>query len=76
MSEYNDKELLALFKDVEKRNYAFNLIVRKYQVKLYWHIRKIIVKHDDTDDVLQNTFVKVFKNIDNFNGKSKLLSWM
>ncbi|MBI9054275.1 MAG: RNA polymerase sigma factor [Bacteroidales bacterium] len=76
MSEYSDKELLDLFSDKEKRNYAFNLIVRKYQEKLYWHIRKIVVKHDDTDDILQNTFIKVWKGLDGFRKDSKLYTWL
>ncbi len=76
MSDYNDKELLTLFKDIEKRNYAFNLIVRKYQVKLYWHIRKIVIKHDDTNDILQNTFVKAWKGLDGFREDSKLYTWL
>jgi len=76
MSEYSDKELLDLFGDKEKRNYAFNLIVRKYQEKLYWHIRKIVIKHDDTDDILQNTFVKAWKGLDGFRKDSKLYTWL
>lgn len=76
MSEYDDKELLALFKDVEKRNYAFNLIVRKYQEKLYWHIRKIVIKHEDSNDILQNTFIKVWKGLDGFREDSKLYTWL
>lgn len=76
MSDYSDKELLTLFKDIEKRNYAFNLIVRKYQVKLYWHIRKIVIKHDDTNDILQNTFVKAWKGLDGFREDSKLYTWL
>ncbi len=76
MSDYSDKELLNLFKDQDKRNYAFNLIVRKYQVKLYWHIRKIVIKHEDTNDILQNTFVKVWKGLDNFREDSKLYTWL
>jgi RNA polymerase sigma-70 factor (ECF subfamily) len=47
-----------------------------YKERLYWHIRKIVISHDDTDDVLQNTFIKVYKNIDKFKGHSKLFSWM
>jgi len=43
---------------------------------LYWHVRKIVISHDDADDVLQNTFIKIFKNIDKFKGNSKLYSWM
>ncbi len=76
MSDYSDKELLNLFKDIEKRNYAFNLIVRKYQEKLYWHIRKIVIKHDDADDILQNTFIKVWKGLEGFREDSKLYTWL
>lgn len=76
MSEYSDKELLALFRDEERRNFAFNLIIRKYQQKLYWHIRKIVIKHDDADDILQNTFVKIWKGLDGFREDSKLYTWL
>jgi RNA polymerase sigma-70 factor, ECF subfamily len=76
MSEYSDKELLALFKDKEKQSYAFNLIVRKYQEKLYWHIRKIVIKHDDADDILQTTFIKVWKGLHGFREDSKLYTWL
>jgi RNA polymerase sigma-70 factor (ECF subfamily) len=76
MSEYSDKELLNLFSDKEKRNYAFNLIVRKYQEKLYWHIRKIVIKHDDANDILQNTFIKAWKGLDRFREDSKLYTWL
>lgn len=76
MSDYSDKELLTLFNDTEKRNYAFNLIVRKYQDKLYWHIRKIVIIHDDADDILQNTFIKVWKGLEGFREDSKLYTWL
>ncbi|MGE0088885.1 MAG: RNA polymerase sigma factor [Bacteroidales bacterium] len=76
MSEYSDKELLILFRDVERKNFAFNLIIRKYQQKLYWHIRKIVIRHDDTDDILQNTFIKVWKGLDGFREDSKLYTWL
>ncbi|CAM1348850.1 RNA polymerase sigma factor [Tenacibaculum crassostreae] len=55
---------------------AFKQLVSQYKERLYWHIRKIVISHDDTDDVLQNTFIKIFKNIDGFKGDSKLYSWM
>ncbi len=55
---------------------AFEMLINAYKEKLYWHIRRIILNHDDTDDVLQNTFIKVFKNINKFKGDSKLYSWM
>ena len=55
---------------------AFRELISLYKERLYWHIRKIVISHDDADDVLQNTFIKVFKNINNFKGDSKLYSWM
>ena len=76
MSEYSDKELLTLFRNKDNKNYAFNLIVRKYQKRLYWHIRKIVINHDDTDDVLQNTFIKVWKGLENFKQASQLYTWL
>lgn len=55
---------------------AFRKLMTKYKERLYWHIRKIVISHDDADDVLQNTFIKVYKNIDTFKAESKLYSWM
>ena len=55
---------------------GFKILIKEYQQPLYWHIRKIVFNHDDADDVLQNTYIKVFKNIKNFRGESKLFSWM
>ena len=55
---------------------AFEVLVRTYKERLYWQIRNIVLNHDDADDVLQNTFIKVYKNIDSFKGDSKLFSWM
>ena len=51
-------------------------MIKEYQQPLYWHIRKIVFDHEDADDVLQNTYIKIFKNIKNFRGESKLFSWM
>lgn len=58
------------------QNSAFKQLVQHYQKSLYFHIRNIVLNHDDADDVLQNTFIKVFSNIKNFKGDSKLYSWM
>ncbi len=55
---------------------AFELLINTYKERLYWHIRRIVLDHDDTDDVLQNTFIKVFRSIEGFKGDSKLYSWM
>lgn len=75
VNEY-DKELLEKFRQEETRNYAFNMLVREYQKRLYWHIRKILIDHDDTNDVLQNVFVKVWKNLEGFKGESQLYTWL
>ncbi|MBN2482078.1 MAG: RNA polymerase sigma factor [Bacteroidales bacterium] len=75
-SEYSDQELVGLFSEPEKREYAFNLIVLKFQERLYWHIRKILIDHDDTDDILQNTFVKVWNGLENFRLDSGLYTWL
>jgi RNA polymerase sigma-70 factor, ECF subfamily len=55
---------------------AFRKLLQLYQKPLYNHIRNIVLNHDDTDDVLQNTFIKIFQNLENFKGESKLFSWM
>jgi RNA polymerase sigma-70 factor (ECF subfamily) len=55
---------------------AFEVLVNTYKERLYWHIRRIVLNHDDADDVLQNTFIKVYRNINGFKGDSKLFSWM
>lgn len=60
----------------ETQNRAFQQLVSQYKERLYWHIRRIVLNHDDADDVLQNTFLKVYKNIGGFKGDSALFSWM
>ena len=72
----NEKELLSQLKSAPTQEKAFRELITLYKERLYWHIRKIVISHDDTDDVLQNTFIKIFKNIDKFKGDSKLYSWM
>jgi RNA polymerase sigma-70 factor (ECF subfamily) len=74
--ELSDKELLEQFRNEQTLNYAFNLLVRKYQKRLYWHIRKILLNHDDTDDVLQNVFIKVWRNLYKFKEESQLYTWL
>ncbi|MGA9269344.1 MAG: RNA polymerase sigma factor [Lutimonas sp.] len=59
-----------------QREEGFRLLVNVYKKRLYWHIRTLILLHDDADDVLQNTFIKVFKSIDKFRGDSALYTWM
>lgn len=76
MNEYSDTELLEKFKDESSRHYAFNLLVNQYQQRLYWHIRRILLQHDDANDVLQNVFIKVWHNLENFRGESQLFTWL
>jgi RNA polymerase sigma-70 factor (ECF subfamily) len=73
---YEELELLNRLKTEGTKEKAFKELLSIYKERLYWHIRNIVKSHDDTDDVLQNTFIKVYRNIDGFKGESKLFSWM
>ena len=68
--------LVEQLQNVQTKEQAFRVLITEYKERLYWHIRKIVISHDDADDVLQNTFIKVFRGIDNFKQDSKLYSWM
>jgi len=72
----DDKELLLLFKDTATKEKAYTQIIKKYQEKLYWHIRRMVVEHEDANDVLQNMFIKVWKGLDNFREDSQLFTWL
>ena len=72
----DDKELLALFKDPVSRERGFTGVIKKYQEKLYWHIRRLVVDHEDANDVLQNMFIKVWIALDNFREDSQLYTWL
>ena len=71
-----EQEFIQLLLDPKTRNQAFGRLILHYQKPLYNQIRNIVFNHDDTDDVLQNTFIKIFQNLKNFKGDSKLFSWM
>ena len=62
--------------NAQTKEQAFRKLVATYKERLYWHIRKIVISHDDADDVLQNTFIKIFRGINNFKQESQLFSWM
>ena len=68
--------LLKLLKNSDSKNEGFKLLVDLYHEKTYWMIRKMILSHDSTNDVLQETYVRIFKGIDNFKEKSKLSTWI
>jgi len=74
--QLDDKELLFQFKNETTRETAFTCIIKKYQEKLYWHIRRMVVEHEDANDVLQNIFIKVWKSLDNFREDSQLYTWL
>jgi RNA polymerase sigma factor (sigma-70 family) len=76
MKQVEDSEILLKFGVEKTRNEAFNLLLTKYQQKIYWHIRRLVIDHDDTDDLVQETFVKVWKNLANFRSDSQLYTWI
>ena len=71
-----EKEFIKELLNPKTQNQAFKKLLQEYQKPLYNHIRTIVLNHDDTDDVLQNTFVKVFQYLNKFKGESKLFSWI
>lgn len=72
----NDQELLVSFKDPVTKEHAFTCIIKKYQERLYWHIRRMVVDHEDANDVLQNMFIKVWRGLENFREDSQLYTWL
>lgn len=76
MQELSDREILDLFAKEDSRNYAFNLLVRQFQQRLYWHIRRMVIDHDDADDLLQNVFIKAFHALGQFREDSKIYTWL
>lgn len=71
-----ETDLLKLLSDSNKRQMLFAELVKKYSEPLYWKIRSIVLSHEDADDVLQNTFMKAWKNLSSFQGKSKFSTWL
>lgn len=71
-----EEELLLQLGQPHSRSKAFSVVVRTYQERLYWHIRKMVLSHEDTNDVLQNTFMKAWNGIDGFRGDSQLSTWL
>ena len=71
-----DRDILLQFKSDNGKSRAFSALVQKYQQRMYWHIRKMVIEHEDADDVLQEAFVKVYRNLDNFREASQLYTWI
>ncbi|MFD2523257.1 RNA polymerase sigma factor [Emticicia soli] len=72
----SDPELVKLILDPENRQKGFEQLIKKYQQKIYWHIRKMVIDHDDADDVVQETFIKVWQGLQNFRGDAQLYTWI
>ena len=72
----HDNELLTLFRNPATKERAFTDIIKKYQEKLYWHIRRMVVEHEDANDVLQNVFIRVWNGLENFREDSQLYTWL
>lgn len=71
-----DEEILSKFRDEKTRNEAFNILLKKYQQKIYWHVRRMVIDHDDADDVTQDVFIKIWKNLPGFRNDAQLYTWM
>lgn len=76
MQHLDDTILLQQFRESASREKAFTAIIKKYQEKLYWHIRRMVIDHEDANDILQNVFIKVWKALDNFREDSRLYTWL
>jgi RNA polymerase sigma-70 factor (ECF subfamily) len=72
----SDTELLVQFRDPSTKERAFTSIIKKYQEKLYWHVRRMVIEHEDANDVLQNVFVRVWNGLENFREDSQLYTWL
>ena len=71
-----DKDILKLFNEEDNKHYAFNLLVNIYSERLYWHIRKLTSNHEDTNDILQNVFIKAWNALPKFREDSSLFTWL
>lgn len=74
--KWTDEEILTKFKDPESKEKAFRGLMHNYQERLYYHVRRYVRNHDDANDILQNTFIKVWNGLDNFRGESGLYTWL
>lgn len=72
----SDDELIHMFHEPSSQNKAFDLLVRKYQEQLYWVVRRMVMDHDDSNDIIQNVFIKVWNNLGTFREDSKLYTWL
>ena len=76
MAARNDEDILSLLRSSKTRDKGFSLLMDKYKERIYWHIRRIVVSHEDAQDILQDTFIKVYRFCDSFVGNSQLYTWI
>jgi len=76
LTNSSDAELLVEFRNPVSKEKAFNTIIKKYQEKLYWHLRRMVVEHEDANDILQNVLIRVWNGLENFREDSQLYTWL
>lgn len=76
MNSYNEREILILIQEPQSQKRAFEMVVNQYKEKLYWQIRRMVFSHDDANDILQNTFVKAWMNLEQFKAESRVSTWL
>src|SRR5437868_8868418 len=74
--QIDDRELLQQFRQPDSKERAFTSIIKKYQEKLYWHVRRMVIDHEDANDVLQNVFIRVWNGLENFREDAQLYTWL
>ncbi len=76
MGNWSDNEILDKFRNSETKNYGFNLLMQEYKQRVYWHVRRMVIDHEDANDLTQDIFIKIWKGLDSFNEESKLYTWI
>lgn len=76
MAEKTDQEIIRMIQSEKELDAGFNLLVNKYQQRIYWHVRRMVIAHEDADDLVQNIFVKIFHNLGSFRNDSMLYTWI
>ena len=76
MGSFDEQDIIRRLRDSRQRTQAFTLLVNQYKEQLYWQIRRMVLSHDDADDILQNTFLKAWTGLDSFRGEARLSTWL
>jgi len=76
MAETDDSAIIGMLKDPARRDKGFVLLMELYKERIYWHIRRLVVSHEDAEDILQETFIKIYRFAGTFRGDSKIFTWL